>query len=297
MSRRKLALGAAGAAAAAVAAEWWTFQGHLDHRRSPGAATPKLSAPAADGVVHVGHSTHVIQLGGKKLLTDPWFYDPAFGALSHAVAPAVRPADLDPVDAILISHDHADHADLRALAEIAAHSRSAAVLVATEHLAESLRAIGFTDVSVLAKDAERELPGAIAVRAVEAVHDVYEVGFVVRHAGRCVYFAGDTALHGSMEAIGKSFRPDVAILPCDGTRVLGGALHVMRPEDAVEAARRLGAKVIVPSHAEAYFSDPLAATVLASMEKDAIQRLHDGIAKHLPGVRCATPEPGEHVPI
>ena len=120
----------------------------------------------------------MIALGGKLLLTDPWFYDPAFGALSHEVVPAVLPAQLGKLDVILISHDHADHADLRALAEM---DKSAACIVATEALARELMKLGYKDVSVLAKDQEKQL-GAMTIRGTEAIHDIYEVGYLVMKA-------------------------------------------------------------------------------------------------------------------
>src|SRR6185369_12362283 len=116
---------------------------------------------------------------------------------------------------------------------------------------------GFRDVSVLAEWEERRLDDVV-ITAVPALHDVHEIGFALRTATTCVYFAGDTALHPEMPAIAERFKPDVALLPVDGTRLNGGSVHAMTPEEALHAARLLGAKLVLPSHAEAYFSDPLA---------------------------------------
>ena len=236
-----------------------------------------------------------------RLLTDPWFYDPAFGALSHEVVPAVAPSELGPLNAILVTHDHADHADLRAMDEM---DKRAAVIVATSDLAARVRACGFSDVSVLAPWEERRL-GEVTITAVPGLHDIYEIGFVMRAHERgherghdqTVYFAGDSQLHPDIPAIAERFRPDVAILPVDGTRIAGAALHVMTPDDAVTAARALGSKLVMPSHAEAYFSDPLAGHLLASMVPHASPRFAEAMAKALPSVACRVPEPGELVAV
>jgi L-ascorbate metabolism protein UlaG (beta-lactamase superfamily) len=66
-------------------------------------------------ITHVGGPTALIELGGWRLLTDPTFDAPGrryafgWGASSRKLAgPAVEPADVLPVDAVLLSHDHHD---------------------------------------------------------------------------------------------------------------------------------------------------------------------------------------------
>lgn len=287
-----------GGAAALVAggAEWWSLRGNFDHRRWPGEAgkerfdaSLKATENGAPGIVHVTHSTHLISLAKTRLLTDPWFYDPAFGALSHDVKPAVAPNEIGPLNAILITHDHADHADARAIDQM---DKRAACIVATKDLASRMRALGFADVSVLMPWQDRKV-GDVTVLAVPGLHDIYEVGYVVLGGGKSVYFAGDSALHPDLPAIAERFRPDVAILPVDGTRLTGGGLHVMTPEDAVTAAKTLNAKLVMPSHDEAYFSDWFVDLAVASMVPHARQRFAELVARDLPGVTCKVPAPGE----
>ena len=241
VSRRALVAGAA-AGVVAGSLEWLSLRGRFDHRRSRGAsakerfeASSAAVASGASGILHIAHSTHLLALGGLRLLTDPWFYDPSYGALSHEVVPAVLPSELGVLNAILVTHDHPDHADLRAMDEM---DKRAAVIVATGDLAARVRARGFSDVSVLAPWEERNV-GEAVVTAVPGLHDIYEIGFVARASGKTVYFAGDSRLHPDLPAIAERFRPDVAILPVDGTRLTGGGIHVMTPEDAAVAARTL----------------------------------------------------------
>ena len=296
VSRRGLFVGAA-AGLVVGGLEWASLRGRFDHRRAAGgeargakerfAASLRSTEAGTSGIVHVAHSTHLIALGGMRLLTDPWFYHPAFGALSHEVVPAVAPSELGPLNAVLVTHDHADHADLRAMD---AMDKRAAVIVATSDLAARVRACGFSDVSVLAPWEERRL-GEVTIAAVPGLHDIYEIGFVVRVPGKSVYFAGDSRLHPDIPAIAERFRPDVSILPVDGTRLAGAPLHVMTPEDAVTAARMLGSKLVMPSHAEALFSDPLAGNLLASMVPRARHRFAEVMAKELPASHAGCPSP------
>ena len=64
-------------------------------------------------VTWLGHSTVLIELGGVRLLTDPVLR----GRLLHMrrVAPAVDPALLTGLGAVLISHMHHDHFDVPSL--------------------------------------------------------------------------------------------------------------------------------------------------------------------------------------
>ena len=143
---------------------------------------------------------------------------------------------------------------------------------------------------------ERTIEG-VTITAVPALHDIYEIGFVVQGGGTSVYFAGDSRLHPALPAIAERFAPEVSILSCDGTRLAGGDLHVMTPEDAVTAARTLRSKLVIPSHAEAVFSDPIVSHFLASTVARARFVFGDAMGRALPGARCVVPLPGELVPV
>ncbi len=308
IGRRGLLTGAAAVVSTGAFLEISSLRGRFDHRRAAGAlpvgaarygsALEQLDRGVSGGlpdaaIVHVGHSTHLVCVGGLRFLTDPWFYDPAFGALVHERPPAVLPVDIGRLDVILITHDHADHADTRAMDQM---DKRALVLVSTPDLAARVRQLGYREVAVLAPWEERKI-GDVTVTAVPALHDIYEIGFVVKSARTSVYFAGDTRLFPELAAIAERFSPEVAILPVDGTRLAGGSLHVMNPEDAVTAARTLKSRLVVPTHAEAVFSDPLVANVLASTVARARFLFGEAMGRALPGVRCVVPEAGELIAI
>lgn len=70
-------------------------------------------------LTHIGGPTTLIEVGGWTLLTDPTFDPPgrryAFGwgtSSRKTAGPAVAPAELPPVDAVLLTHDnHGDNLD------------------------------------------------------------------------------------------------------------------------------------------------------------------------------------------
>lgn len=285
--------------AALGGAEAISLAGGFDHRsEQPPVARERVRTALAagkPGVVHVGHSTHVVCLDGQRFLTDPWFFDPAFGALRHAVTPACSIEDLSDCTAVLVSHEHPDHADLVALDRFPKKS-SAPVLVGTAGLERKLRALGYANTHVMAPW-ERFEAGGVSVHAVPGLHDVPEVGFVlVGREGR-VYFAGDTAYHSELPAIAERFRPGLAILPVDGLRLRGTDTATMGAADVVRAALVLGVSAVMASHGESSFTDPLAAHVLTASVPGGVDLFRTSMSASLPAVRCETPAPGATVAI
>ena len=66
-------------------------------------------------LTHIGGPTVLIEVDGRRLLTDPTFdapgrrYSFGWGTASRKLAgPAIAAADLGPIDAVLLTHDHHD---------------------------------------------------------------------------------------------------------------------------------------------------------------------------------------------
>jgi L-ascorbate metabolism protein UlaG (beta-lactamase superfamily) len=277
--------------------QWLNLRGAFDHRNAVRDGKARMDAGWQDALpkgqaafVHLGHSTHLLQLGAARVLTDPWFFDPGHGGMWHARGPALDATQLGSLDVIVITHEHPDHADPKALDRM---DKRALVIVPTPELETRVRALGFREVELLPP--WRTLSrGDLSVSAVPALHDVYEIGFVLTHGAHRVFFAGDTGLHDGLPAIAERFAPTTAILPVDGTRLRTEERLVMNPEDAVRATRILKPQLVLTSHADGRFSDPVL-SLLATQVKDAAARFERLLAVSGLPTRCELPGVGGRV--
>jgi L-ascorbate metabolism protein UlaG (beta-lactamase superfamily) len=82
------------------------------------------AAVRGDGlrVTMVGHSTLLVQTAGLNVLTDPVWSDRvspfSFAGPKRVNAPGIGFDDLPPIHAVLVSHNHYDHMDLRTLRKL-----------------------------------------------------------------------------------------------------------------------------------------------------------------------------------
>jgi L-ascorbate metabolism protein UlaG (beta-lactamase superfamily) len=197
-----------------------------------------------NSVTWLGHSTVIVDLDGTRLVTDP--------VLPRWVAhlrrrTAVDPAALEGIAAVLVSHVHYDHLDLRSLARV---GRSVRVVV-PRGAGSLLRKRGHADV-VEVDEGETVEIGTLTVHATHAVHEARRgpwgvaapsLGFVIE-GGHGVYFAGDTDLFPEMRDLGPV---DLALLPVAGWGPTLPPGH-LDPMGAAEAVRLLRPAVAVPIH-------------------------------------------------
>ena len=192
----------------------------------------------------LGHSTVLVELDGVRLLTDPVLSRRVTYLRRHAAA-LEAPRDLD---AMLVSHAHWDHLDVRTLARI---GRTLPVVL-PRGAGRLLRRRGFTRVIELDAGEETRF-GTVVVRAVPAEHDASRgplglrsqaLGFVIS-GSRTIYFAGDTDLFEGMTELAPAV--DAALLPVTGwgPRLPPGHLD---PHRAAIAASRVRPRVAVPIH-------------------------------------------------
>jgi L-ascorbate metabolism protein UlaG (beta-lactamase superfamily) len=201
-----------------------------------------------NGLTWLGHSTVVIDVDGRRLVTDPVLRSRVWHLRRET---AVDAGMLGRVDGILVSHGHFDHLDHRSLRRF---DRSLPVVVPTG-LGRLLGRWGFVRVRQVAAGDEVEV-GGLAVQVTHAEHRSSRgplaprsasVGYVVK-GSTSVYFAGDTDLFESMAELGPV---DVAALPISGwgPRLPAGHLD---PAGAAEALRLVGPRIAVPVHCGTY---------------------------------------------
>ena len=198
-------------------------------------------------VTWLGHSTVLIELGGVRLLTDPVLRE----RLLHMrrMAPAVDPALLTGLGAVLISHLHHDHFDVPSLRRL---DRAATQLLVPAGSGRRAARRGFAKVIEVSPGDRTDL-GAVSVLTVPAVHGgqryplaakTEALGYVVEADGRRVYFAGDTDLFDGMTELGEL---DLALIPVWGWGPKLGAGH-LDPERAAEALALIEPRIAVPIH-------------------------------------------------
>jgi L-ascorbate metabolism protein UlaG (beta-lactamase superfamily) len=187
----------------------------------------------------IGHCTVLIEAGGRRILTDPYFGLHGNPAYERVHPPAMRREDLQDVDLVLISHNHFDHRDRRYL-----RSLSASVpVLAPARTAWRTRLMGARQVSGVSPW-ERKSFGPVSVVAVPARHVTFTVGYVIEAEGLRIYFAGDTYFSDFMERIGRELKPDVALLPVTTYRIP----MTMGEEGALRAVQVLAPATVIPIH-------------------------------------------------
>jgi L-ascorbate metabolism protein UlaG (beta-lactamase superfamily) len=252
-------------------------------------------------ITHIGGPTVLIEVDGWRLLTDPTF-DPAgghyafgWGTSSDKLAgPALAAADLPPVDAVLLTHDHhGDNLDTAGRALLKSVGTVVTTLSGTRRLARShtpgpsIRGLAAGDTTQLAA-----APGkpAIEITATPARHgpplsrpivgDV--VGFALRRPGATdvlLWITGDTVLYPALRETAAAMSVDVALVHIGGVRfpVTGPLRYTMTGRRAVELIGIARPRVAVPVHYEgwSHFKDGRAAVerALAVAREDVKQRV------------------------
>lgn len=207
-----------------------------------GASAP----PSSLSITFVGHSTVLIEANGTRLITDPVFTRRIFHL--HRTHPPVDFSTIQRADAVLISHLHFDHLDIRSLRMF---PRQTGFYVPAG-AGTFMRRHGFDNCCEV-RAGETFTVNRMKVRVVEADHTrsrhpmgikADALGYVV-DAGASVYFPGDTRLFGEMTAIGADL--DVALLPVWGWGPHLGKMH-MNPQQAAEALSLLNPRAAIPIH-------------------------------------------------
>jgi L-ascorbate metabolism protein UlaG (beta-lactamase superfamily) len=220
-------------------------------------------------ITHVGGPTALIEIGGWRLLTDPTFDPPGkryffgWGTMSRKLAgPAIPAADLGPIDAVLLSHDHHDdNLDPAGRALLP----SAGVVVTTTSGAKRLggSARGLDPWQTTRLEAP-ERP-AIEITATPCRHgpplshlivgDV--IGFALRWEGQehgVLWISGDTVLYDGVREVADRLEVDTAVLHLGGVRfpVSGPVRYTMTARDAVELCRLIRPRTTIPIHYEGW---------------------------------------------
>ncbi|MDT9699829.1 MBL fold metallo-hydrolase [Streptomyces sp. P17] len=219
----------------------------------------------------LGGPTAYFEYGGLRFLTDPTFDgpgeypNPGRPTLRKTAPPSVAPADLGPVDVVLLSHDeHADNLDRSGRALLDGIPLTLTTPGGGRRLGGNAKGMADWETAEL----DRPEGGTVTVTAVPAIHgpgprEAVEpitgevVGFVLTGDGLpSLYVSGDNASLDAVKEIADRFGPvDTAILFAGAPRfpvLFDGAQLVLDSAQAAEAARILGARRVVPVHCDSW---------------------------------------------
>jgi L-ascorbate metabolism protein UlaG (beta-lactamase superfamily) len=227
--------------------------------------TPTRPPRRSDGlrVTMVGHATVLIQLGGLNIVTDPVWSRRAspvqWAGPSRVTAPGIAFDDLPPVDVVLLSHNHYDHLDLPTLRRLLARD-APRILTPLGNDVIVRRAIPSARVEAgdwghrftLGDEAEATIVRANhwSSRTGRDRRMALWGGFMLRAAGRLVYFAGDTGFGDIFAGMRACFGPpDLALIPIGAyaPRWFMQAQHC-DPDEAVRILMEVGARRAVALH-------------------------------------------------
>ncbi len=219
-------------------------------------------------IQYLGQAGLLIQGNQTRFLIDPYLSNfvvtGGYGSaamFSRNFPPPVNPEELTRIDAVFVTHDHADHCDLDTL-KVIREKNPRCLFIGPEPARKHLRELDGMAAQVFNSFSDARL-AAIDFSAVPAAHPGLEydprtgeplsVGYVIRIDGVVLFHSGDTVLYDGMkENILAPFgKVDIACLPVNGRDEQREALGIvgnLNASESVDLALSLGATHMIPMH-------------------------------------------------
>jgi L-ascorbate metabolism protein UlaG (beta-lactamase superfamily) len=211
-------------------------------------------------VTWLGHSTMLIEIDGVRLLTDPVWGERA--SPSRLVGPKrfqpvpITIAQLPPVDAVIVSHDHYDHLDYPSVVALA---KLKIPFITSLGVGSHLEAFGVAPELITELDWwEHTQVRNVQVSAAPSQHfsgrgltdrnHTLWSSFVARSDTHGVFFSGDTGLTQEYGEIRSKLGPfDLVMLEVGAFHPAWGDIH-LGPDNAAQAHALLGGGAFLPVH-------------------------------------------------
>jgi L-ascorbate metabolism protein UlaG (beta-lactamase superfamily) len=219
----------------------------------------EMVAEGEVGVTFIGHSSFLLQMGGRNVLVDPVFAT-RLVVLRRQRRPGLELKELPAIDVVLITHAHMDHLNLPSLRRVVRAAKRlrgvAPEVVVPRGVEDLVSKLGFARVHGLEWWEHRVVQDLRVTmtpckhwgaRMFRDTHRGYG-GYCVSDGVQMVYHSGDTAYFDGFKEVGRRLRPDVALMPIgayfpDSYR----AVHTS-PEEAVRGFVETGAEWMIPMH-------------------------------------------------
>lgn len=251
----------------------------------------------------VGHSTVLIKLGEKWVLTDPVFADVVgLNILGLRIGPrrilppAITLEELPMPDVVLLSHAHMDHTDRWSLERLSSKWPSQISVITASNTLDVISDLPWKSCNEMDwGDCVSE--GGITVRAHQVKHNGWRFpgercrsngyrktgrsynAYEIEYDGARIVFGGDTAYTTAFSHI----RPDVdlAVMPIGAYE--GYSTHHCNPEEALAMTEMMRARAIMPIHHLTFkqSAEPIREPLHRLIKAVDHRRMH--VAARLPG--------------
>ncbi len=243
--------------------------------------------PTGLRVTWFGHSSVLVEIDGHRVLTDPIWSERASPFTSIGprrwYAPPLALAELPPIDAVVISHDHYDHLDR---ATIQAMKDWSTIFVVPLGIGAHLAYWGIPEARIVELDWWDETRvGDLRIVCAPARHASGRVvidtdgklwsGWALIGTKHRTYYSGDTGLFPAMREIGARLGPfDLTMIEAGQYGSAWPDWH-LGPEQAVVAHGMVRGRVMLPVHwgkfALAYhaWTEPIERVLVAGVKAGA----------------------------
>jgi L-ascorbate metabolism protein UlaG (beta-lactamase superfamily) len=252
-------------------------------------------------ITWIGHSSILIEIDGKRILTDPvWSDSISFTTLfgpKRFFQPPLQLTELPPLDAVIISHDHYDHLDKKTIQFFAGKTIPFFCSLGVGEYLEKwgiernfINEMDWGDSMMVGADCVITATPArhFSGRGLIGRNETLWSSFVIKGKKHNIFFGADSGWFPGFREIGDTFGPfDLTMLEIGAYGKYWPDIH-MGPDHASDAHLALRGKLMMPIHWGTFNLAPHA-------WYEPIERLVE-YAKEK-NIQLFAPEPGEAVEV